>query len=87
VNVRNILSWIVSGLLIGLCARLLLPGSDARLGLIGTILAGVAGSFVGGFLGTLRRRGKVDNPAAFQPAGCLMSVIGTILVLLLLRML
>jgi uncharacterized membrane protein YeaQ/YmgE (transglycosylase-associated protein family) len=82
-NVNNILSWIGSGLFIGFVARFLLPGSDARLGWIGTILAGIVGSFVGGYLGSLYRKGPAN--ASFSPASFLMSVLGTIVVLLVLR--
>ena len=47
----GILSWIFWGLFVGAIARLLLPGRQ-KIGIIWTILLGVAGSVVGGFLAT-----------------------------------
>jgi uncharacterized membrane protein YeaQ/YmgE (transglycosylase-associated protein family) len=47
----GIFSWIFWGLFVGAIARLLLPGSQ-KIGIIWTILLGVAGSIVGGFLAT-----------------------------------
>tara|TARA_R110002110_G_scaffold205066_7_gene417313 strand:- start:471321 stop:471572 length:252 start_codon:yes stop_codon:yes gene_type:complete len=47
----GILSWIVLGLIAGALAKLIMPGRDGG-GWVVTILLGVAGSFVGGFLGT-----------------------------------
>ncbi|MEU5832812.1 GlsB/YeaQ/YmgE family stress response membrane protein [Streptomyces diacarni] len=45
----GIISWIILGLLAGAIAKVLLPGRDPG-GLIGTVLIGVAGAFVGGWL-------------------------------------
>ena len=45
----GILSWIVFGLIAGVIAKLLMPGRDPG-GCIVTMLLGVAGAFVGGFL-------------------------------------
>ena len=47
----GIFSWIFWGLFVGAIARLLLPGQPA-IGIVWTILLGVAGSVVGGFLAT-----------------------------------
>jgi uncharacterized membrane protein YeaQ/YmgE (transglycosylase-associated protein family) len=47
----GIFSWIFWGLFVGAIARLLLPGKQ-KIGIIWTILLGVAGSIVGGFLAT-----------------------------------
>jgi uncharacterized membrane protein YeaQ/YmgE (transglycosylase-associated protein family) len=47
----HILAWIVLGLIAGAIAKALMPGRDPG-GLIVTILLGIAGSFVGGFLGS-----------------------------------
>ena len=46
----GILGWIVFGLIVGVIAKLLMPGRDGG-GMIVTILLGIAGSVVGGFLG------------------------------------
>ena len=48
----QILGWIVLGLIVGIVAKLLMPGSDPG-GFIITILLGIAGSFIGGYLSTL----------------------------------
>src|SRR6059058_3228168 len=71
-----IIVFIVFGLLVGLVARLLVPGRDP-IGLIGTILLGIAGSFVGGFLA----RALFND----QSVGFIGSVIGAMLLLLLFR--
>ena len=47
----GILTWILWGLFVGLFARLLKPGSQ-RIGLILTVVLGVAGSLIGGFVAT-----------------------------------
>ena len=47
----GILSWIVLGLLAGALAKLLMPGKDAG-GWLMTMLLGIAGAFVGGYLGS-----------------------------------
>ena len=48
----QILSWIVFGLFAGIVAKLLMPGKDPG-GIIITILLGIAGSLIGGFVGSL----------------------------------
>jgi len=76
-----ILSWIVFGLVIGIIAKLLMPGRDPG-GFIVTILLGIAGALVGGFVG--RAMGLYS---AGQSAGWIMSVLGAIILLALYRML
>jgi uncharacterized membrane protein YeaQ/YmgE (transglycosylase-associated protein family) len=76
-----ILSWIVFGLVIGIIAKLLMPGKDPG-GFIVTILLGVAGALVGGFIG---RAMGFYGPG--QSAGWLMSILGAIILLALYRML
>ncbi len=74
---------IVIGLIAGLVARLLLPGRD-HIGLIGTILVGVVGSFVGGFLWELVEYHAVETHH-FRSVGIIGSIVGAFVVLLLLR--
>jgi uncharacterized membrane protein YeaQ/YmgE (transglycosylase-associated protein family) len=75
------LVWtLIIGLLVGAGAKLLMPGKDPG-GLILTILLGIAGSFVGGFLG--REFGLYAKGAA---AGFVMSVAGAMLLLLVYRL-
>lgn len=76
-----ILSWIVFGLVIGIIAKLLMPGRDPG-GFIITILLGIAGALVGGFIG--RAMGFYGSG---QAAGWLMSILGAIILLALYRML
>ena len=76
-----ILSWIVFGLVIGLIAKLLMPGRDPG-GFVVTMLLGIAGALVGGFIG---RAMGFYGPN--QSAGWLMSILGAIILLALYRVL
>ena len=51
-SIGAILSWIIIGLIAGALAKLIMPGDDPG-GIIVTILIGIAGAFVGGFLAGL----------------------------------
>jgi uncharacterized membrane protein YeaQ/YmgE (transglycosylase-associated protein family) len=83
VMVGFIILLIVVGLIAGLVARLLVPGRDP-MGILGTIVLGIVGSFVGGFIWNLIEYHRVA-PHQFHPVGILGSILGAILVLLLLR--
>jgi uncharacterized membrane protein YeaQ/YmgE (transglycosylase-associated protein family) len=74
---------IVVGLIVGLVARLLVPGRD-NIGLLGTILLGIVGSFVGGFLWELVEFHHIETNH-FQTVGLIGSIIGAVVVLLILR--
>ena len=74
-----ILSIIVVGLIAGALARLLVPGRQ-DLSIPMTILLGIVGSFVGGFLGFLIF-GADPNGGFLQPSGIIGSIIGAIIVL------
>jgi uncharacterized membrane protein YeaQ/YmgE (transglycosylase-associated protein family) len=76
----SILGWIVFGLIVGAIAKLLMPGRDPG-GFIVTILIGIAGALLGGFLG--RALGWYGPEDA---AGFVMSLIGAIVLLLLYRL-
>jgi len=76
----GIIGWIVFGLIVGAVAKLLMPGRDPG-GWIVTILLGIAGALVGGFLG--RAAGWYGPNDA---AGFLMSILGAIVLLFLYRM-
>jgi uncharacterized membrane protein YeaQ/YmgE (transglycosylase-associated protein family) len=75
-----VLSWIVFGLIVGIVAKLLMPGRDPG-GIIITMLLGIIGAVVGGFIG---RALGFYGPT--QAAGFLMSVVGAIVLLALYRM-
>ena len=76
-----IITIIVIGLIAGALARLVVPGKqDMSIGM--TMLIGILGSFLGGFLGYLLFH-KDGDDGFLQPAGILGSFIGAIIVLLL----
>lgn len=75
-----ILSWILFGLVVGIIAKLLMPGRDPG-GFIVTSLLGIAGALVGGFLG--RAMGFYGQG---QSAGWLMSILGAIVLLFIYRL-
>ncbi|HEY3873115.1 MAG TPA: GlsB/YeaQ/YmgE family stress response membrane protein [Actinocrinis sp.] len=79
-----IIMLIIVGLIAGLLARLLVPGKDP-IGILGTILLGIAGSFVGGFLENLIEYHTLSIQQ-FHATGIIGSLIGAIILLLLLRM-
>jgi uncharacterized membrane protein YeaQ/YmgE (transglycosylase-associated protein family) len=76
----GILGWILFGLIAGVIAKLLMPGRDPG-GFIVTILLGIAGAFLGGFLG--RALGFYGEG---ETAGMLMSILGAIILLAIYRM-
>jgi len=78
-----ILTMLVIGLVAGFLARALVPGRDP-MGLGATIVLGVVGSLIGGFLGYVLM-GKDLDEGALQPSGLIGSVIGAIVALLVYR--
>jgi len=74
---------IIVGLVVGLLARLLVPGRDS-IGILGTILLGIVGSFVGGFLQQLIEHHHLEV-THFTATGFIGSLIGAIVLLLILR--
>lgn len=76
----SIIGWIFFGLIVGIVGKLLMPGRDPG-GFILTILLGIAGALLGGFIGRalgLYREG--------EPAGFIMAVIGSIILLVIYRL-
>jgi len=71
----SILAWIFFGLIVGLMAKFVMPGKDPG-GLILTILLGIAGAVVGGWIGT-----SLGYGAQGQSAGWIMSILGAVLLL------
>ena len=76
----GIVSWILFGLVIGIIAKLLMPGRDPG-GFIVTILLGIAGALLGGFIG--RAMGFYGET---ETAGWIVSILGAILLLAIYRM-
>ena len=77
----GILSWIIMGLIVGVLAKFVMPGKDPG-GMIVTILIGIAGSFVGGFVGSRLGLGTVTG---FNLGSLLLAIGGAILVLIVYR--
>jgi uncharacterized membrane protein YeaQ/YmgE (transglycosylase-associated protein family) len=76
----GILGWIVFGLIVGVIAKLLMPGRDPG-GIIITMLLGIVGAVLGGFVGrAMGLYGPNDS------AGIFMSILGAVLVLFIYRM-
>ena len=76
----ELLSWIVFGLVVGVIAKLLMPGRDPG-GIVVTILLGIAGALLGGFIGNAF--GSHEGPIR---AGWILSILGAVLILWLYRM-
>ena len=79
----GILSWIVMGLIAGVIAKLLMPGRDPG-GCIITIIIGIAGALLGGFLASLLGFGGVSG---FDFRTLIIAVLGSIVLLVIFRML
>jgi uncharacterized membrane protein YeaQ/YmgE (transglycosylase-associated protein family) len=75
---------LIVGFIVGAIARLLMPGRDS-IGIAGTIVLGVVGSFVGGFLQNLIEYHSLSIHS-FHPVGIIGSIIGAWVLLLLLRL-
>ena len=71
----GIITMIVVGFIVGLIARAIMPG-DQKLGIVMTIILGIAGSIVAGYLGA-----AIGFYTAGQGAGWIGSIIGAIIVL------
>jgi uncharacterized membrane protein YeaQ/YmgE (transglycosylase-associated protein family) len=71
---------IVVGLIAGLIARAIMPGKDS-MGWGMTIVLGIVGSFIGGFLMNVLMHNDPMSTSDFQPTGILGSVIGALVVL------
>ena len=76
----GVIGWIIFGLIVGALAKLLMPGRDPG-GFIVTMLLGIAGALLGGFVGrSLGWYGPNDG------AGFVMSLVGAVVLLALYRM-
>lgn len=76
----GILGWIVFGLIVGAVAKLLMPGRDPG-GIIVTMVLGIVGALLGGFIGQ-----ALGLYTAGEPAGFIMAVVGAVAVLLIYRL-
>ncbi|MBS0590635.1 MAG: GlsB/YeaQ/YmgE family stress response membrane protein [Proteobacteria bacterium] len=80
----HIIWSIIIGFIVGLLARWFYPGA-MHLGFWLTVLLGVAGSFVGGLIGSLFK--KPVSGQIFHPAGIIMSILGSIIILFVVKQL
>ncbi|TKI03396.1 GlsB/YeaQ/YmgE family stress response membrane protein [Martelella alba] len=78
----GILSWIIFGLIAGIIAKWIMPGRDGG-GFILTVILGIVGAVVGGYISTFFGYGRVDG---FNFGSFVVAVIGAIVVLLIYRM-
>ena len=76
----TVIASILSGIIIGALAKFVMPGRDPG-GLVVTMLLGIAGALLGGFLGR-----SVGFYGPDQSAGWLMSILGAVVLLALYRM-
>ena len=76
----GILGWIIFGLIVGVIAKLMMPGRDPG-GFIVTILLGIVGAVLGGYFGRALGLYQAD-----QPAGFFMALVGAVVLLALYRM-
>jgi uncharacterized membrane protein YeaQ/YmgE (transglycosylase-associated protein family) len=75
----NILAWIVLGLIAGAIAKAIDPAARGS-GILGTILLGIIGAFVGGTIATLLTTGKLALSAAtLSIPGVIVAVIGAVI--------
>lgn len=75
-----IIGWIFFGLIVGIVGKFLTPGRDPG-GFILTIVLGIAGALIGGFLGQ-----SLGFYREGEPVGFVMAVLGSVILLLLYRM-
>lgn len=73
----GMLSWIIFGLIAGALAKWIMPGPNPS-GCIVTVILGVVGAFVGGYIGTLLGMGKVDG---FNLGSFFLAVLGAVVLL------
>lgn len=73
----GILSWIVFGLIAGALAKLMMPGKDPG-GVIVTILIGIAGAVIGGFIANALGFGSVNG---FDFRSFLIAIVGSLVLL------
>jgi uncharacterized membrane protein YeaQ/YmgE (transglycosylase-associated protein family) len=77
----GILSWIVMGLIVGVLAKFIMPGKDPG-GFIVTILLGIGGAFVGGYIGSFLGLGAFTG---FNLGSLLLAIGGAVILLILYR--
>ncbi len=81
-SIGSIFSWVICGLIVGMCARFLVPGRQF-LSLSMTVVLGIAGALVGGFLYSTIRGASVEpfSLAGHNWYGWIVAVLGAVLLL------
>lgn len=74
--IGSLIGWVVVGLVAGFLARMLHPGNDS-MGIVATIVLGVLGSLLGGFVAYLLKLGT----SPFEPGGWILATLGAIVLL------
>ncbi|MBW4652001.1 MAG: GlsB/YeaQ/YmgE family stress response membrane protein [Kaiparowitsia implicata GSE-PSE-MK54-09C] len=83
----NIIAWIILGLLAGAIAKAIVPGRQGG-GILGTMLLGIVGAFIGGTLVTLLTEGSLAFTAtSLSIPGVIVAVLGAIIAIWLWSML
>jgi uncharacterized membrane protein YeaQ/YmgE (transglycosylase-associated protein family) len=82
IGVLSLLWMLLIGLVVGAIARAIVPGPDPMMWWQ-TMLLGVVGSFVGGFVGSLLPGGR--SPLDIGPSNIVLSVVGAVVALLVFR--
>jgi len=82
-GLTEILSWIVFGLIAGSVAKWLMPGKDPG-GFVGTIIIGIVGALVGGYIAKILAVGGAVTPG-FDIKSFIFAVIGSIVLLIVYR--
>lgn len=77
----GILSWIILGAIVGVVAKLIMPGKDPG-GMIVTILLGIAGAFVGGYISSMLGLGSVTG---INIVSLIIALGGALLLLIIYR--
>jgi uncharacterized membrane protein YeaQ/YmgE (transglycosylase-associated protein family) len=82
----SVLAWILFGLIAGAIAQLLVPGEDPGgggiVGIVITILLGIAGAFVGGWIGVQLGWGTITS---FDIRSLGLAILGAVLLLVVVR--
>jgi uncharacterized membrane protein YeaQ/YmgE (transglycosylase-associated protein family) len=84
-TIETIVIWAIVGLIVGAIAKLLMPGNDPG-GFIVTILLGIAGAFVGGWVGRQFGIGSTEAVTSFDLGSLGLSILGAIILLALYRL-
>lgn len=78
----GILTWLILGLVVGVLAKFIMPGKDPG-GFLVTILIGIAGAFIGGFIGSVAGLGDVTG---FNLVSIGLATVGAMALLFVYRM-